>query len=297
MEFKVNNDFESWAAGFSGCDGGNIQGPIWVCGIEPGGQQSIEQLQFSAKNDPPQLDENSQAKNFLRWPYNLAASRLCASVVGGNADEYQVAYKHYRVFSSDGCSFKMNLYPLQFKDSTDGQWTRAHYVKTGLPTKPVYKAWCQLNRFPVIQGWVEKYKPLVIICTGRTYTREFLHAFGGLDAMLDKDVLKVENYPPPMAGTFECGLINNGRTIMAVTPFLGRGQMGRPQITRCGNHIQKMACEHFGDEWSRRLSAINPLPLPEPAHSTIVPTLNDVIHPVLPLPPKANSSRSAAPGL
>ena len=35
---KMNEKFEKWATGYSGFDGGDPKGKIWLCGIEWGGK-------------------------------------------------------------------------------------------------------------------------------------------------------------------------------------------------------------------------------------------------------------------
>jgi hypothetical protein len=30
----MNKKFQDWACSFSGCDGGNLEAGVWLCGIE-----------------------------------------------------------------------------------------------------------------------------------------------------------------------------------------------------------------------------------------------------------------------
>lgn len=48
----VNPDFAEWAKLPSGCDGGNLRGAIWVCGVEWGDTKCPDQRDFA----PDQLD-------------------------------------------------------------------------------------------------------------------------------------------------------------------------------------------------------------------------------------------------
>ena len=41
----ITKDFERWALGFSGCDGGNPNGSVWLCGIEFGGGCTEKELE------------------------------------------------------------------------------------------------------------------------------------------------------------------------------------------------------------------------------------------------------------
>jgi hypothetical protein len=60
---NVNPVFAKWATGFSGCNGGNLHGSVWFCGIEWGtGKEHmiIEEVKEDVSN-PPQRYESSEA--------------------------------------------------------------------------------------------------------------------------------------------------------------------------------------------------------------------------------------------
>ncbi len=48
--------FKTWGKGFSSCDGGNLHGSVWFCGIEwgAGKEHGLEQELNDSVSDPPQ---------------------------------------------------------------------------------------------------------------------------------------------------------------------------------------------------------------------------------------------------
>jgi hypothetical protein len=70
---KVGQDFERWAKGFSGCDGGNLHGAIWFCGIEWGTgtehdlREEIFGAQLRSKRGDKKLRMPELIHNTGRW--------------------------------------------------------------------------------------------------------------------------------------------------------------------------------------------------------------------------------------
>src|SRR3990172_9532296 len=61
-QLNVTPEFEKWARGFSGCDGGNPKGSIWLCGIEwgLGKEHSLEEELRTPVSEPPQIYKSSE---------------------------------------------------------------------------------------------------------------------------------------------------------------------------------------------------------------------------------------------
>src|SRR5665213_1530186 len=75
------SNFIEWISSFSGCDGGNPKGAIWLCGIEYAGE--TESLVFIASDEPPCFYENDAARaDFFNYPYNRNAIKLLAAMSG-----------------------------------------------------------------------------------------------------------------------------------------------------------------------------------------------------------------------
>ena len=240
MEIKADRDFAEWAVSYSGIDGGNISGSTWFCGIENGGEQKEGSLIFTPQTLPPYVDHDVR-KNFKNFQYNWKMLKLYSTILGFSAKEYKKTYQDTRTFDQGSDTFKMNLYPIGFKNESDGLWSEWMFKTTGFPSKPLYQAWCQLNRFPAIKSWVESNDPKMIICTGSTYLREFLMAFSGYEHLF-ADI----NESKLTKGSLFWRVINDGKTILFITPFLGQGGLkSDAQIEECGLEIKSISEQCF----------------------------------------------------
>ena len=246
MEISANIEFSEWAKGYSGCDGGNIKGSIWFCGIEFGGGHTEESLVFEKQEIPPYVDE-SYREEFKTYQYNWKILKIYSTLVGGNPANYKKIYRESRAFDKDSDVFKMNLYPIAFHNESSELWKEWHYRKTGLPTKHLYQAWCQVERFPVIRSWIKENKPRAIICTGTTYLREFVLAFDGIEHLF-----RPLNQESLIGGGLYWIPINQGQTILFVTPFLGQGGLKSDvQIESHASKIRDICIEKFGGDWCK----------------------------------------------
>jgi len=245
MEIKAKDDFSKWAMGYSGCDGGNVSGPIWFCGIEYGGNEE-EKLDFNELKQPLYIHDN-QRKQFLAYQYNIKVAKIYASILGEDVASYlQIALRD-KIFDKDSNVFKMNLYPISFHHDSDDLWQEWLYRKTGLPTKSIYRAWCQLYRFREIQKWVNGHSPKLIVATGITYKNEFIMAFDGIETIYKGNINK-KNLSGRDLALLD---INDSKTILAITPFLG-GRYGLNSdslLQEFGKEIRNICREKFGDNW------------------------------------------------
>jgi len=251
MEIDAKIDFATWANSYSGCDGGNISGSIWFCGIEFGGGHIEEDLTYEPVDTPPFVDEEYRG-NFKTYQYNWKILKLYSTILGYKPSEYKSIYEKMNPFYKTSDTFKMNLYPIAFHNDSNNLWEKWHFRKTGFPSKPLYQAWCQLNRFNAIKSWVGQNNPKVIICTGSTYLREFLMAFSG-----PEDVFAtLEEHKFESGGILNWKKINSERTILFITPFLGQGGLkSDSQIEEYGLKMQGICKEYFGNSWCKKLNA------------------------------------------
>ena len=89
----MNEKFKEWATGYSGFDGGNPEGKIWLCGIEWGGKspvciKELEKLFLEDVEAIPTGYENHEV--------NLNLSKLN----GGQKNKFQYNYKFLKVMAS-----------------------------------------------------------------------------------------------------------------------------------------------------------------------------------------------------
>lgn len=246
MIFEATEKFSKWALGYSGCDGGNIDGTIWFCGIEYGGNEDESKFEFTDVSQPLDVPDE-QRKNFLRYQYNQKVAKIYAAICGEAVANYSDVASRDKIFAKDSRAFKMNLYPISFHHDSDDLWQEWLYRKTGLPTKSMYRAWCQTNRFPEIRKWVKKHSPKLIVCTGITYQNEFIMAFDDVETIYKGKVNKKNLSGRDLVWVD----INEGKTILAMLPFLG-GRYGLNSdklLQSFGEEMQNICKNKFGDNW------------------------------------------------
>jgi len=106
--------------------------------------------------------------------------------------------------------FKMNLYPIAFKNTDAGLWQQEFSEITGFADKQEYVNFCNRYRFAEMNAWVEKYRPRLIIGFGTSYDNEFNAAFSdGFRSFKQEEI----------AGKKLKWKRNENGTLLAVLPF------------------------------------------------------------------------------
>lgn len=176
---SLKNDFIEWACSLSGCDGGNPEADIWLSGIEWGGGDEEYYLAL-----PNHISKGSYTpsgsydwKDSLTYPYGRNVAKLISAIQGKNVE----GYREYANNASGNELFKMNLYPIAFRNTDETLWKKYSLDKvTGFEEKELFRTWCFLNRFPAIAEVVAKQeKPKIIIGTGISYLVDFFSCFSG----------------------------------------------------------------------------------------------------------------------
>jgi len=179
----IPNDFREWACSLSGCDGGNKNADIWLCGIEWGGgsyddgayyethlPREIGQGKFTPK-------DNYKWENHIDYTYGRSFAKLYAAIQGEDINKYKELALHKW---GDDEVLKLNLYPIAFDSTTDELWHKYQLDElTGFDEKHLFQTWCLMNRFPAFANLRKEHNPRVIICTGVSYLRDFFMCFGG----------------------------------------------------------------------------------------------------------------------
>jgi len=62
----LDRNIKEWACSLSGCDGGNIEGDIWLCGIEWGGASGSDYYEKQVMRDYYQAFNISPTRKLLR---------------------------------------------------------------------------------------------------------------------------------------------------------------------------------------------------------------------------------------
>lgn len=216
--------FKEWCVGYSGCDGGDLGSPespsVWVCGIEWGGGHTPKSLLSNITEDvstPPQGYDNWQEN--LSYIFNWQTMKLLSAINGGRVKDYKEFAERFMPFvrGSRGY-FKMNLYPIGFKDTSHSRWLEEFSGITGFATKSDYLAWSTDHRLPQIRKWAENSKPKLIICFGKTYLPQFTKAFLDDNSIVnhetieDKEMFWGENQQGSLVVTIPFMVNRNGLT-------------------------------------------------------------------------------------
>jgi hypothetical protein len=232
-------EFEKWGLTFSGCDGGDIGTPenpsTWVCGIEWGAGQDPESLRSDISNtsqSPPPGYENWSEN--IEYIFNRQAMKLLSAVNGGNVSDYKEFARNIQPFVVGKASyFKMNLYPISFKDTGHDKWEEEFSTISGFEKKADYLQWCAEKRFPVLRGWVSRFKPKLIICFGKTYADDFAISFYDPDKNFIHEVIDDKD--------LKWG-VNRDGSLIVVLPFMvnPNGLNKNESIQKFGNRISEL---------------------------------------------------------
>lgn len=234
-----NTRFEKWGLGYSGCDGGDIGSPenpsIWVCGIEWGGGHSPEGLESHMNEDSSHPPGGYEVwTDNLAYIFNWQVMKLLTAINGNNVSEYKKFAEHVQPFVLGRKGyFKMNLYPIGFKDTSQDRWHSRFAEITGFESKSDYLDWCSKCRFPQIRRWAEQLKPKLIICLGKTYLNEFKAAFHEVGAVLDHESIDERD--------IFWGFNTQG-TLIVILPFMvnRNGLIKNTSIQKAGGRIAQI---------------------------------------------------------
>lgn len=216
---KNLNDFLcSWA----GMDGGNLCAPIWICGIEPGGElENADALQIP-RGDPPCWDAKFKEAHpkFATWQYHQKVAKLLIVIERILASPPQQAtvdgYKDYmrdKLYTCAGQSFKLNLFPLASPSVKCTKWPESFRGAPLLADKGEYYKRCRAMRFPFLAKLRHEHRPKVIVATGRMHCLAFAEAFGfALDS---------EQEPIPLPHNRQCRVFLDQGSALIVSPFFG----------------------------------------------------------------------------
>jgi hypothetical protein len=181
----VNAKFAKWAKGFAGCDGGNLEGSIWLCGIEwgLGKPHTLEKELQEDVTQPPQrykkADDVLRGPDRRPYPFNRMFLKLVAAMHGRPLEAYKaMANEQPFPFHRESDYFKLNLFPVAFQKVDAALWDQQYRAATGLASREEYLRWCRENRFPMIRSWMKQGQPKLIVSVGLSNMEDFHGAFG-----------------------------------------------------------------------------------------------------------------------
>lgn len=183
------NNIEKWANSFSGCDGGDINSDVWLCGIEWGYTNATDEdrEKYYEKELPSWIKKGEdkanidydffedKGENGKEYPFNLAFKKIYSSI--------------QKDFNFPNKLFKFNLSPVPFNQDDNKLWTQNIIKATGFNNKNDFMKYIMsLNRFTKIR---DEYKPKLIVCIGNSRKIDFLHTFfGKYNLKLKSEIIK-----------------------------------------------------------------------------------------------------------
>jgi len=236
---SITEDFKNWALGFSGVDGGDIgsheKKSRWVCGIEWGAGHTSEELKNCLNNCPEEIPVGYETwEENIAYIFNWQVMKLFSAIDGNSVDNYKKFAEKIKPFVREEQGyFKMNLYPIAFKDTDEERWNNGFSEVTGLKTKQEYIDWCRQNRLAKIRDWTLAYSPELVICLGKTYADDFLLAYGDRDIELNTEVIDDRELS---------WCINHQGTLIIILPFMvnRNGLVKNDSIQKFGNRISEL---------------------------------------------------------
>lgn len=169
---------------FETCEGGDPGSPerpsIWLLGLEPGWSTINEQAEAAADPAREALEARYDVEIQLTYPYNRKAFQFLAELQGRKLEDYAAFAREVRPFEQGASGyFKANLFSAPFKSMKT--WDQEAIDMTGFDTKAAYQRWVRENRFAVLKGMIETYRPRLLIGTGLGHLNDFLTVTGTPD--------------------------------------------------------------------------------------------------------------------
>lgn len=212
---------------FYGADGGNINYPIWICGLEHGGsfEDNKEELEISIRNNlsykTPFSWEDEEYQDAIYAPGNL--NRYLSAFYGQyedilpkgeNFNNYALDnafVSTHKMLYRDGIGFKMNLFPLRFKsvESRDFEAIESSF------NIEQYEQLVLERRGQFYLKKIKEHNPKAIICLGISQLHYF-QKFFKIDTFQEA-YFELENKSIP----YHKASLENGTDIIVI-PFIGR---------------------------------------------------------------------------
>ncbi len=228
-------DFDSLIESWLGCDGGNRKANIWICGIEYGGGfDDIKELitKESSKRIEDRFWDNEfreRHPNYSAWPYHQKVAKFMLAVSQSH-DELRISVENYKdymrekLYTENGDSFKLNLFPFSSPSVSDPRWKENY--QTICTNRDEYYDRCRRKRFTKFSNLRKEHRPKVIIGTGITHNNYFLEAFGFRQ---DHEYKMWE-----LSHNRRCRIYEDDLGVLVVSPFFG----GRYGMNRDGLLIE-----------------------------------------------------------
>ena len=271
--------FCNFVSSFSGCSAGNINSPIWLCGLEHGGGFSeTEPITENWLREATTPFESLHIANGQKFMDSFFAPRspFCHGVVrsltmlklGDIPSDFQTETSWLEskgIIGANGLALVLNAFPVSMKSRSvsDKAWAQDYKVHLNngqivplnewstIPYFWIYKKWAIEQRRVIFSKTRELKAPKLILCSGSNEVMLFFELFSA--RLSNSTVLcDPDNEVPP---TFVSCIQNGGNkpdTLIAVVPFFGYQKYtlnSYERYRRVIGAVRTLCIEKFGEKW------------------------------------------------
>jgi len=164
--------------------------------------------------------------------------KLLSAMSGGLVSDYKkFAEKEMPFVKGERGYYKLNLYPIAFKNTNMSLWRSEFSELTGFSEKRQYLAWNKENRFPTMRQYASKHQPKTIICLGKNYKEDFISAFSESSNEVTTEIIDDRELT---------WTTNVEGTVIFILPFMVNryGLVKNLSIQKFGERMSEIAADH-----------------------------------------------------
>lgn len=279
----MSKNFTKLVESFYGSTIGNVQSPVWLCGLEWGGGYDPETPILESELEPYGL-EDLQATSLQDFIDNFwaAKSPFCRNTMKLLCELYHCTdpkekasygqswetWEKLGIVGTNGLALILNAFPISFenRDVAAAKWNeyKVRPMDDGRNSIPL-RDWTGLNSFWEYKNFVVKHrskiysnerklrKPKLIICFGKQSLDTFLDLWG----VEDKNPALTFNFEDSFNPNFEsknspnCFAYWADDTLVAVVPFPNgpSGLTSDERIRNVSTWLYKEVSKKYGPNW------------------------------------------------
>ncbi len=280
VEDKVPKLFLEVVRSFYGCTSGNIDSPVWLCGLEWGGGLSTEVPTVFDRSDIYGF-EALQCKSLEDFigAFWAPRSKFCQNALKvlltiQSKGEYSKAQydkkwdEKHRTVGPKGIALVLNAFPISFKNRSvaNAAWQK-YRVRLSERDTQSFPEWTGLKTVDDYRDFVCKYRkdtfiaerkkrcPKLIVCFGKTSNEHFRKIWGAEDKEEAIKISMEEGGKPDCFGYVLDNINEDGtkkyETVLFITPFIaGRyGLNSNKKIKKVFSELYDKMEERFGPDW------------------------------------------------
>lgn len=272
-ETKIPKELKNITTSFFGANGGSLDNPIWLCGLEWGGGYSEEEylVPENLQGDSVTSITVEELKAFLvkrGRSFFRSQIALLHAITANSEDRKHVRARAciddgFHFFCKDNYGVSLNAYPISMKARSTSQvdWERkvVQLQKNSVPlslrdwtsfdTFDDYKTWCTLQRASVFSNARLQYSPAIVYCGGIGEKRNFYRIWANQDYKEPEGTINFSEKCSPA----EYWWLDNGQgrqeTLLVIGPFFVN-RYGLNSYEKCwnlGRSLRNICFERFKD--------------------------------------------------